>query len=241
MPAELSANQPAVQPAIVVTNSYRLGMVLLGYVPLLHVGTVIGLLVLSQLEGGSPWLAVAAVGVLYLLPPLAVRLIGRSTGPAQPTSHELGSRGFLAWWYATQWQVVFNRLPILEEFLRLVPSLYSAWLRLWGAKIGSLVYWSPGMRVTDRPYLHIGDRVVFGIDSKLYPHFLAKLSSGSTKLILAPINIGSDALVGGCTLLPAGVVVNACEQTPGGRPFAPFTEFRNGSHRRTQRFRKEFE
>jgi hypothetical protein len=238
MPAKSSAEQTIAQAAIDVPSSYRLAMVLLGYIPFLHVASVIGLLTLSWKGNELGWLALVALGVLYLLPPLAVRF----TQPdilRQQDHHPLGSKEFLTWWYATQWQILFNRLPLFEEALRLVPGLYSVWLRLWGAKIGRLVYWSPGLRLTDRPFLEIGDRVVLGIDAKLYPHFMAKLPSGRTQLVLATITIGHDALVGGCTLLPAGVSVDPCEQTPGGRPFAPFTIFRNGSHCRTTRFRKD--
>jgi hypothetical protein len=221
-----------------VPNSYRLVMVLLGYIPFLHVTAVLGLLTLSWKGKNLEWLALAALGVLYLVPPLAVWSVRRGRAPHQD-HHSLGSREFLAWWYATQWQILFNRLPFLEEVLRLVPGFYSVWLRLWGAKIGRLVYWSPGLRLTDRPFLDIGDRVVLGIDAKLYPHFMARLPSGTTQLVLSPITIGHDALIGGCTLLPAGVSVEPCEQTPGGRPFAPFTTFRNGSYSRTTRFRKD--
>jgi hypothetical protein len=237
MPAELSAERVA-DPAIDVPNSYRLAMVLLAYIPFFHAALVLGLLTLWLNGVASGWLATAALGVLYLAPPLAAWPV-RPRGAHHADRYPLGSREFLKWWYATQWQIIFNRLPLLEELLRLVPGLYSAWLRLWGAQIGRLVYWSPGLRVTDRAYLVVGDRVVVGIDAKLYPHFLARLPSGTTQLVLSPISIGHDALVGGCTLLPAGVSVEPCEQTPGGRAFAPFTAFRNGKHCRTSRFRKD--
>jgi hypothetical protein len=240
MQAESFADQKLAEPAIAVTHSYRLAMVLLGYIPFLHLAAVLTLLTLSWGGDDWAWLAWAALGVLYLGPPLAVWFVRPGLAPRQD-QHPLGSREFLKWWYATQWQIIFNRLPMLEEFLRMVPGLYSAWLRLWGAKVGRFVYWSPGLRITDRAFIDIGDRVVFGIDAKLYPHFIAKLPSGTTQLVLAPISIGHDALIGGCSLLPAGVSVDPCEQTPGGRPFAPFTTFRAGSHCRTTRFRKDLE
>jgi acetyltransferase-like isoleucine patch superfamily enzyme len=157
------------------------------------------------------------------------------------TRFRVGSNAFLRWWYTAQWQVLFNRFPQLEEALRLIPGLYSTWLRLWGARIGGLVYWSPGLTIFDRPFLHIGDRVVIGADTKLSPHFLARGESGNTELVLAPITIEHDAMIGGSTLLPAGVYVAACEQTPGGRPLAPFSRFENGRHVRTQRFTKDAE
>ena len=121
----------------------------------------------------------------------------------------------------------------------MVPGLYSAWLRLWGAKIGRLVYWSPGLELFDRPFFEIGDRVVIGAGTRLSPHFLARGAAGETQLVLAPILISADAMIGGSTLLPAGVFVGEREQTPGGRPIAPFTRFENGQHKRTRRFHKD--
>jgi hypothetical protein len=56
---------------------------------------------------------------------------------------------------------------------------------------------------------------------------------------LAPVIIENDAMIGGHSLLPAGVWVGACEQTPGGRPIAPFSRFQNGRSVRTMRFYKD--
>ena len=56
------------------------------------------------------------------------------------------------------------------------------------------------------------------------------------QLVLSPITIGDDVLVGGSTLLPAGVSIASGEQTPGGRPMAPFARYCDGRYQRTTRF-----
>jgi hypothetical protein len=240
MPAESSVEElHSLTPSFDLTALQRLAMVGLAYVPLCHVLLVMGTGSIAWSNYGIGWAAFASTAVLYLLPPLAV-FMARPRHYLTETQCRVGSSEFLRWWYIAQWQLVFNRFPQLEEALRLVPGLYSTWLRLWGARIGGLVYWSPGMTVFDRPFLDIGDRAVIGADTKLSPHFIMRGPSGKTELVLARITIGHDALIGGSTLLPAGVTVGACEQTPGGRPLAPFSRFERGKHIRTTRFQKEF-
>jgi acetyltransferase-like isoleucine patch superfamily enzyme len=274
MPSELSAEAVTMKrPAFDLGTGSRLAMIALGYLPLLHVAATIGFasLVASTINRGAGVLT--GIALLYLLPPLGAALARPlsllTTLAQQPCA--TGSPAFMRWWYITQWQVVFNRVPLLEEVLRLVPGLYSTWLRLWGAEIGAFVYWSPGVKLFDRSFLRIGARVVIGADTKICPHMIARqecrqsdreqtefgrhelqqggISSiapasaarsgetyGGTELILSPIVIGDDALIGGSTLLPAGVSIAACEQTPGGRPMAPFAHYCNGRHQRTTRF-----
>ncbi len=274
MPSELSAEAVTMKrPAFDLGKGSRLAMIALGYLPLLHVAATIGFATLVALTTHRGAGVLTGIALLYLLPPLGAAL-ARPLSLVTTLAEQrcaTGSPAFMRWWYITQWQVVFNRLPLLEELLRLVPGLYSTWLRLWGAKIGAFVYWSPGVKLFDRSFLRIGARVVIGADTKICPHIIARhecrqsdrqqnecgqaeiqqngiptidpapdASSGEayggTELILSPIFIGDDALIGGSTLLPAGVSIAACEQTPGGRPMAPFAHFHNGRHQRTTRF-----
>jgi hypothetical protein len=238
MPAASSADTSLrLTPTFELRPAQRFAMVCLGYVPILHVLLSAGAAALVFQDYGIGWACVAGATAMYLVPPLAVAA-ARPRVRLQDVHYRVGSTGFFRWWYTAQWQVVFNRFPQLEEILRLVPGLYSIWLRLWGAKIGGLVYWSPGLNIFDRPFLDIGGHVVIGADTKLSPHFLARGQSGATDLVLAPIRIGRDAMIGGSSLLPAGVCIGECEQTPGGRPMAPFSRFENGQHIRTTRFHK---
>lgn len=209
-----------------VPGQVRAAMVVIGFVPCLHVAVVL-LPVVFVLNGGPGWLLTLAPVALFLLPPLLVRLAVWPRG--LPTGQiDLASKVFLRWWFTTQCQIVFSRLPWLEECLRLIPSLYSAWLRLWGARVGTLVYWSPGVVILDRSLLHVGDRVVFGAGVRVIPHVIAPVPAGGGALFLAPITIGSDALIGAYSSLLPGCLVAAREVTPPFRSVHAFTRVQNG-------------
>jgi hypothetical protein len=217
MPAASSADR-----AFDVPFSVRAAMVGLGFVPVMHLAAVLTPLALA-LAGGGGWLVVLALGILYLLPPLMVRL-ATWCWPLPAGDVALASPAFLRWWFTAQCQIIFARLPWLEELLRLVPALYSAWLRLWGAKIGALAYWSPGVSVLDRSLVHVGDRVAFGAGARLIPHVIRPMpGEGHVALYLAPVTIGSDALVGAYSTLLPGCVVAPGEITP------PFRTIHSGT------------
>jgi hypothetical protein len=79
----------------------------------------------------------AAATLLWLVPPLLCRLVF-ALSPVPDGRHVFGSAAFWSWWISLKLQTLFLRLPLLEELLRLVPGLYSAWLRLWArASAGS--------------------------------------------------------------------------------------------------------
>src|SRR4051794_37591076 len=121
MPAASSAER-----VVDVPGRVRAGMILAGCLPLLHVAGVVTLATLA-VRRGDPGLAALAAAVLYLVPPLLVRLA--TAGRPLPEGRvDLASAAFLRWWVTSQCQTVFARLPFLEEALRLVPALYSAWL-----------------------------------------------------------------------------------------------------------------
>lgn len=203
-------------------------MLVLGFFPLLHLS---GLVALGFGVGGMAgflW----SVALLYGLPPLITRLI-LLLWPISPGSHPLGTRTFLVWWATAQFQMIFCRLPALEEMLRLVPGLYSMWLRLWGSKIGRLVFWSPGLLVLDRPFLNIGDDVVFGAGVRLNAHVIEDVDDKKL-LRLGPITVGDRAQIGGYSLLTSGVTV-APDQSPRSftvlPPFSTWSEGRRQKHR----------
>jgi hypothetical protein len=204
-------------------------MIVIGFVPLLHAALTIAPVILVLMGRPARMLVLTPV-VLYLLPAVTVRSMTlRTTLPVGVV--DLGSPLFLRWWFTAQCQVVFTRLPWLEELLRLVPALYSAWLRLWGSKIGALVYWSPGVTVLDRSLVNLGDRVVFGAGVRLNPHVIAPIG-GRRSLILAPVTIGSDALVGGYSTLLPGCVIAPGEVTDAFRTVHPFTRVEGGRRSR---------
>jgi hypothetical protein len=211
-------------PVLDIRPLARLLMVALGYIPLLHCALV-GACVAAPVVGWWPlWTLSFAPAALLLLPPLMVRLAGgRGEG-----KYEVGSAVYFRWWFCAQWQVVFNRLPLIEETLRLVPGLYSTWLRLWGARLGSLIYWSPGCVVLDRQLVEIGGHTVLGAGARLHSHVITRDSDGVSRLMLAPIRIGEGALIGGLSVLTAGDEIGAGEMTPATKALPPFSIWRNG-------------
>jgi len=176
-------------------------MLLANVIPLGHLAAAVSV----GLVAGGPRGWVGAAAVLYLLPPVTARLLTALAG--KPAGRYAASDpAFLVWWTTLQLQTLFLRLPFLEEFLRLVPGLYSAWLRLWGSRVGARVYWSAGTTVLDRGYLDIGDGVVFGAGVRLNGHVLAK-EEGRLTLIVDVVRVGAGAAVGGYSLLTAGTEV----------------------------------
>ena len=181
-------------------------MVALGMIPTLHVmlSAIPLVYAWTASDSGTVWLAPV---ILYLLPVIVrLFLVVRPLTLGQVSTNHVG---FLAWWFTAQWQVLFVRLPFLEELLRLVPGLYSLWLRLWGARVGSLVYWAPGVVILDRPLVRIGNRVIFGIGVRLNPHVIAPMDDGRVGLHISHVTIGDDALVGGYSLLLPGSEIEA--------------------------------
>ncbi len=153
-----------------------------------------------------------SLAIIYLLPPLLAR-VALLIYPIKKRHIPFGSTEFMTWWFLTSLQTIYSRFAFLEELLRSVPSLYSFWLRLWGAKIGKMTYWSPTAKIIDRSFLDIGDFVSLGMGVKLNPHVISKNSQGERELLLAPIIIGDNVLVGGYSLLTTGTEICANEST----------------------------
>lgn len=200
-------------------------MILFGFLPLLIVLATVTPAILAVVRGDLRLLALAPA-VLYLVPPTLARLATVRT-PLPQGRVELASAAFLRWWFTTQCQIVFARLPFLEELLRLVPGLYSAWLRLWGARVGAFVYWAPGVAILDRSLVDVGARVAFGAGARVVSHVIAPVG-GPGGLVLGRIVVGSDALVGGYATLLPGCVVAPGEVAPGLRAVHAFTRLEGG-------------
>jgi hypothetical protein len=205
--------------------SGRLFMLALNFIPVILALSAV-LLMLAP-YAGVPARIVLALVFLYLAPPVAARLI-RTRGAISEGRIGVGTRPFFVWWTLFQLQVVFCRFPVLEEALRLIPGLYSQWMRLWGAKIGHLTYWSAGTLVTDRSFLSIGDDVVFGAGVRLNSHVLIKNKDGQMELLLATIKIGDRVMIGGYSLLTAGTEVLSDEMTRACLLSPPFSVWKDG-------------
>lgn len=139
--------------------------------------------------------------VLYAVPPLLHRALS-----LKPGLFDLKQPKFNAWWASHQLQQLYIAVPALEALLRVVPGLYSAWLRLWGSRVGRRVYWTPRMEVLDRGLLEVGDGVVFGHKVELYGHTVMPKDE-RLLLYVDRVTVGAGAFVGAGSRLAPGVVV----------------------------------
>lgn len=110
-----------------------------------------------------------------------------------------------AWFIAYRLQLAFMIFPALERVLLLLPGIYSIWLRLWGSKIGKMVYFAPDVRILDRTHLNIGDKTFVG-GSTLSCHFVIK-HQDQFILDFNPIKIGQECFIAAqCNLGPGSIV-----------------------------------
>jgi acetyltransferase-like isoleucine patch superfamily enzyme len=143
--------------------------------------------------------------ILYIIPPVSLRL-HQAILPITEKPVDLSKRKYSAWWGAHQIQVIYTAVPQLEALLRIIPGVYSVWLRLCGSRIGRNVYWTPNIEITDRSMLEIGDNVVFGHKCKLLGHAI-KPTGKRMILYTRKITIGSDVFVGAGSRIGVGAVI----------------------------------
>lgn len=164
---------------------------------------------------------------IYLLPPAVARLtlaaFGRPAGRAT-----LDSRAYRIWWFLTQWQMVFNRLPWLEELLRLVPGLYPLWIGLWGGRLSLFAYVSPGVLITDRYLVDVGRGAVLGMKCSLAGHIAVRDENGRFVVLIGTPKVEAEAVVGGEAGLGPGATLLAGQMLPVGRRVAPFAAWPRG-------------
>lgn len=153
----------------------------------------------------SPVQPVLLVAIIYLLPPLSFR-IHHIIFPIRKRTSNLSESKYSPWWGAHMIQVIYIALPQLESLLRLVPGLYSVWLRLWGSRVGRNVYWTPNVEITDRHMLDIGDRVVVGHKTKFLGHAI-KPRDDAMMLYTHKIRVGNDVFIGAGSRIGPGAVI----------------------------------
>ncbi|MCC5644385.1 acyl transferase [Nostoc sp. CHAB 5824] len=142
---------------------------------------------------------------IYGLPVLVYRL-HEWVYPVREGISYLQNKEYNPWWGSHQIQVIYIAIPVLEAVLRLIPGVFSYWLRLWGAKVGRDVYWTPGLEIADRSLLEIGDRVVIGHRVGIYSHII-KPRKQNLMLYVKKVKIGSNVFVGAGSNLAPGVII----------------------------------
>ena len=203
----------------------RLLLLVLNYTSVILLGGVGGLLMVPWTSWG--WRLPVSMATLFLLPPLLARLT-LILSPIRQGVIMNGSADFFKWWGIFNLQMIFCRLPILEELIRIIPGAYSAWLRLWGARIGRLTYWAAGMTILDRSFIQVGDDVIFGAGVRINPHVMNRNEQGQVQLLLADVVIGHGAIIGGYSLLTTGTIIAPGENTRACLQLPPFTRWQNG-------------
>ncbi|QHG17131.1 acyl transferase [Nostoc sp. ATCC 53789] len=142
---------------------------------------------------------------IYGLPVLVYRL-HEWVYPVREGISYLQGKEYSPWWGSHQIQVIYIAIPALEALLRLIPGVFSCWLRLWGAKVGRDVYWTTRLEIADRSLLEIGDRVVIGHGIGIYSHII-KPRKQNLMLYVKKVKIGSNVFVGAGSNLAPGVVI----------------------------------
>jgi acetyltransferase-like isoleucine patch superfamily enzyme len=138
--------------------------------------------------------------------PLVVYRLHQRFYPVKEGISYLLTEEYSPWWGTHQIQAIYNSFPVLETILQLVPGLFSFWLRLWGAKVGSQVYWTPSVNIIDRGLLEIGDRVIFGHLSATSSHVI-KPKRNDLMLYVKKVRIGNNVFFGAGTAVGPGANV----------------------------------
>lgn len=175
----------------------------------------------------SPWRWPALAVWVLLLPPLLCRTVDRCA----PRRGTLDPRAARRWWWLQQLQLPFNRIPVLEEALRLVPGLSQAWLWLWGARISPFCVIAPGARITDRQLVRVGRGAVLGAGCLLGGHLVVR-EDGGWRVIVAEVEVGAGAIVGARAVLGPGARVAPGEQLPATQALPPFQRWEGGRRRK---------
>jgi hypothetical protein len=153
----------------------------------------------------SAWSAGLLVFIVYLLPPLVLRIVFR-WAPLKLGVGCIDGRAFCPWLAAHHIQAFYDALPFLESLLRVFPGFYSMWLRLWGSRVGYGVEWPVRIDVLDRNLMDIGNRVVFSREVELSAHVRQKMEGGGSRVLVRPVRIGSYAFIGADARLGPGAV-----------------------------------
>ncbi|MGD1804826.1 acyltransferase [Dapis sp. BLCC M126] len=138
--------------------------------------------------------------------PLIIYRIHNIFYPIEPGVTYLLGKKYSPWWGSHQIQIIYIAFPILEIILRFIPGLFSIWLRLWGAKIGRNIYWTPKLEIADRGLIEIGNNVVFGYGVQLYSHVI-KPKNDNLMLYTKKITIGNNVFIGAGSRFGPGVKI----------------------------------
>ncbi len=174
--------------------------------PSLHIGIILYSIYISISSPSALSFSFIFLSI-YIFPLIIFRILNFFTPIKEGVSDILNDR-FSPWWAGHQIQMLFISIPSLEAILRIIPGLFSLWLRCWGSKVGKRVYWTPGSVHYDRNLLRIGNGVIFGERSTTVCHVITP-KDGKGLLRIKFVEIEDYAFIGaGCVLSP-GVIVES--------------------------------
>lgn len=172
----------------------------------MHLMLVIGFLV-GMIWSRNPWLTVVVFFFVYLFPVLCFRL-HNWIYPLEEGLTRLDDNRYCPWWGGHRIQALFDAVPWVEALLRMIPGVFSLWLRMWGSSIGKGVYWTARVEITDRSLLEVGDGTVLGHKVACYAHVIDEKRSGQV-LYVKRIVIGRGVFLGAASRLGPGAVVES--------------------------------
>lgn len=161
----------------------------------------------------SGWSGLLLVSVIYLVPPITLRIMLR-WAPLTLGVSAIDGRKFSPWLAAHHIQAFYDALPYLESLLRVIPGFYSLWLRMWGARVGYGVEWPVRMDILDRNLIEIGNRVVFAREVELAAHVRKKTDGGGLRVLVRPVRIGGYAFIGARARINPGANVPSNASVP---------------------------
>lgn len=143
--------------------------------------------------------------VIYAFP-LLIHKIHDHFYPIKEGISYLQGNEYSPWWGSHQIQSIYITFGVLESVLRLIPGAFSLWLRLWGAKVGKNVYWTPKVEIADRSLIEIGDNVIFGQSCGILSH-VVKPKKQNLMLYVKKVKIGNNVFLGAGSYLGPGVFI----------------------------------
>ncbi len=190
------------------------------FFPALHL-LIIGVLVASTFISFS-WLKLSLLPMVIFVLPLLLWRIFALFFPIREGVSYVGRREAVAnsWYISNRLQIFFISFSFFERMLMLFPGAFSFWLRLWGSKIGTGIFWSPGVQVFDRTALKLGNFVIFGNDVTLSGH-IVKRTHERILVYYKPLTIGARSLVGYASHVAPGVCIAEKAQVEAGTRLYP--------------------
>jgi acetyltransferase-like isoleucine patch superfamily enzyme len=161
--------------------------------PVLHFSIVVAS-ALYFIITHDPWALILIVASIYVFPLLVFRL-HNIFWPLTEGSFDISAPKYNAWWASYQFQSLFIAFPILETPLHFIPGGFSAWLRLWGSRIGKRVLWTPRVEIVDRGLMDVGSHVVVGHIAAFCSHMIVP-KNGKMILVVKKVSLGDGSFIG---------------------------------------------